>query len=531
LRTERRDGRAPHAGAPPGFAVTSELVGVADGRHLALFRYEQERGPDLWIPMHSPDNTTFYVVFDEREESCVAETRDEALAWLLDFLARHGLSLAPVVAREAALPDQGTFIEVDNSLLWHSFRSVVARGREAFATPADGFWPTATVDARNQKMRAVAQVRPDPRLVDPFATPLTELNEWQARMARHVLAMDDLTADVLDGICAIWLKVAKHPDEMADVWADTLLHMRGLRPQKSGSGRRGGFKQAWRHELARRVAALGTTWITVTQVEVTEEARGKRGPYRRRAMWAGESPALVVSFRVGQVGLGGVVIPETCTAWRVRPGDVFARFLFGPGRQTALLSQKALAYDPYRQRWEKRLARYFAWQWKIQRGESEARTVAALLDAVGETIDAKNPIRTKERLEQALDRLQADAVIAGWQYEAGVDEAAIGHKGWAEAWRRWKVLVEPPQVLPDRYARIAGAMARPSPRLPAAPSLGERAKAARLGRGLRQLQAAEEIGIDNTVLSRIERGRAPSPDARRKIERWLAAREAVAPFA
>jgi hypothetical protein len=32
-----------------------------------------------------------------------------------------------------------------------------------------------------------------------------------------------------------------------------------------------------------------------------------------------------------------------------RPGKVFAHFLFGPGRQTALLSAKALHYDPYRQ--------------------------------------------------------------------------------------------------------------------------------------------------------------------------------------
>ena len=423
----------------------------------------------------------------------------------------------------------GPLLEVDNSLLYHHFRAAVANGREAFTTRTEAIWPTADIGPRNRKLEAIAQVRPDPRTVDPYSTRADDLSRLQERMAQHVLSMDDLTADVLDAVCTIWIKHARHPDEMAHIWADDLLRLRGLTPHKSGAGRRGGYREHQRRELASHIAALGTTWITVTQMDVTEKTEGKRGPSRQRTTWTGESPALVVSFRIGKAGPSGQVIPETCTAWRVRPGDVFARFLFGPGRQTALLSQKALEYDPYRHRWEKRLARYFAWQWRIQSGGSEARSVATLLDAASETVDAKNPIRTKERLEAALDRLQTDGVIADWRYEAGTSESIIGRKGWADAWQQWKILVEPPQAIMDHYTGSTALAARTN-RIPAAvpiaaaTELGGRVKAARLVQHFTQLQAAEQIGISNSVLSRIERGHsAPSEDARRKIERWLGA--------
>lgn len=417
----------------------------------------------------------------------------------------------------------GALLEVDNSTLYHSFRAALARGAKIFTIPTDGHWPTADLTTRRQTIRAMAQLRPDPIETEPFLSG-HQLSDWQTRMREYVMSLDDLTADVLDVISAIWLRQVAHPDAMALIHADDFLRLRGLKPHKGGSGWRGGYKEEARQDIAQRIDALRNTWIRVFEMDVTEEIPGPRGPRRKRAKWAGESAAIVVSSRFGQALLGGGVDPYI---WRVRPGDVFARFLFGPGRQTALLSLKALEYDPYRQRWEKRLTRYLAWQWRTRQREAtylEPFTVQTLLLTIGEEIDVRNPIRTKNRLEKALTTLQDDQVIAAWQYGPGWDEAIIGQKGWIIRWLDWKIAIEPPATVVDHYTKIRNIPA-PAPRaLTAPPSLAETLREARRAQGLTQLQAAEEIGIDNTQLSRIERGKPIAPKTRRKIEIWLAAK-------
>lgn len=460
----------------------------------------------------------------------------ELAGWMVDHadlnaLAEGGggaraLSLRAADAGLGAL--LGPLLEVNNAALYHQLRTILAKGKTAFTTPAEGLWPTADLTTRGQTLKAVAQLKPDPVQIEPYLTG-TETAAWQERMAQTVMALDDVTADVLDVISAIWIKQAAHPEAMATITADDFLRLRGLRPHKGGAGRRGGYKAEWRREIGRHIAALANTWVKVFEMEVTEEAEGGRGPRRRRTTWQGESKAVVVSSRFGQFDLSGQL---DTFAWRARPGDVFARFLFGPGRQTALLSLKALEYDPYRQRWEKRLARYVAWQWRTRRGESARMTISTLLEAIGETPSRHNPTTTKERLEQALDTLRDDGVIGGWQYEAGADEAIVGGKGWVTLWLAWTATITPPQPITEQYAGIrppiegtARVLPSPSPTPPAGVALGDQVKAARRARGLTQKQAAAQIGITQSWLSRIERGLAPAEEGHRQIAAWLASPE------
>jgi DNA-binding XRE family transcriptional regulator len=206
---------------------------------------------------------------------------------------------------------------------------------------------------------------------------------------------------------------------------------------------------------------------------------------------------------------------------------VFARFLIGPGRQTALLSTRALEYDPYRQKWEKRLTRYLNWQWRIRQARGnylDPFSVSTLLDeAVREEVDAKHPVRTKDRLEKALETLQQDGIITGWQYQGDFDEAIVGRSGWWKEWLNWRIAIEPPQKVMDRYAeKILVPLTKKPAALSAAELLAEQVKSTRKERGLTQMQAAEEIGIDQATLSRIERGRKrPAPDTLTKLKSWL----------
>jgi DNA-binding XRE family transcriptional regulator len=261
-------------------------------------------------------------------------------------------------------------------------------------------------------------------------------------------------------------------------------------------------------------------------MDITEMAEGRKGQYRKRKKWRCESLALVVDAKSGLVDDKDILDPFV---WRARPGGVFADFMFGPGRQTALLSQRALEYDPYRQKWEKRLTRYLSYQWRIcQKNCSYLHPyfVETILKAIGEEVDKNNPLRTKERLEEALNQLLKDGIIVDWRY-VSISEEIIGKPGWVEHWLKWQLVMEPPQDIIEQYAKIKNPEKKPKA-LPstsatsATVELGARLKKKRLELDLTQMQAADQIGINHSRISRIEKGDKPSPENLAKIEKWLA---------
>jgi hypothetical protein len=345
--------------------------------------------------------------------------------------------------------DNGSLFWVANCLLYHRLREHFIK--KGFITASTGLWPTANLTTKNKKLIATAELRPDLRETGASLSQ-TELTRWQERVAQNLLLMDDITADVMDLISSAWIEQANHYEAMAVVTADDFLRFRGLKQQKNGAGRRGGYKKEWRQLIARHIDILANTWITVTAMDVTEKVvKGTRKQWRR-VKWQGESRAFVITSILAQKTKKGLAT----YAWRVRPGDVFSKFLFKHGWQMALLSQKALAYHPIDQQWEKRLTRYFSWQWRNRQGAGAYLVpfnVETLLNAANKEVSKDNPSRTKDRLEKALDTLQRDEIISGWQYELA-HEDNVGLKGWWKDWLLWKVIIEPPQEIMDQYEKI-----------------------------------------------------------------------------
>jgi len=357
----------------------------------------------------------------------------------------HGQCAPPLAGREPR------FLNIDNSDLYHTLRRSMATRN--FSVPEDARWPAADLKNPTNKLKAIARLMPDPTEIEPFL-PEHGIAEWQERAHEYVCVMDDLTADVLDVISAEWLKQVSHPESMVVLTADDFLRHRGINPKKGGTGRRGGYHNHLRQEVARHIDVLASTWIRVFERTITEIAEGKKGAYRKRTKWAGESRAIVVSSRVGPVTPSGDVEPR---AWKIRPGDVFARFLFGPGRQTALISQKALHYDPYRQQWEKRITRFLAYIWRIRRARNDYLapiSVGALLQGAGLQVCKRNPKKTRARMEKALDLLSQDGVIRYWRYVQQVTERPAGRKGWLENWVSSRIQIEPPQEIMEQYRKM-----------------------------------------------------------------------------
>ncbi|MEI7554558.1 helix-turn-helix transcriptional regulator [Candidatus Chlorohelix sp.] len=424
---------------------------------------------------------------------------EKDIALLAEKLARNNITV-PGISPYEAIRDalaKNTFMQLDN-------------------TP----WPTAVL----QEGEAKGQAQLKPAMLDeqPLMPP-EEVEKWSALMWKQREELSDLDADTLDMLSHVWLQQANSADNYAVASVDDFLQMRGLKPKRGGGGRRGGYEPEQRTDMLKALAHIQNLWLNMGEVEVNEET-GKKKKMNRSSKQAVQSRAFVITDRMGQTRLDGHMDVQR---FAFRPGILFARFLFGPGRQTALLSAKAVQYDPYRQKWEKRLARYFSWQWRVRArlGDyNKPYQVQALLEAVGEELNIRYPAKTRERLEKALETLKEDGVIAGWEYEKW-EEQIVEQRGWAEIWQEATILIIPPQAIRDTYRflkRHGDENAGLDQAFNDGGGMAEIVRKTRKDRKLSQAQAARELGVTQSYLSKLETNQVELSNAfRKRLEEWL----------
>jgi DNA-binding XRE family transcriptional regulator len=408
---------------------------------------------------------------------------------------------------------QGDLLTVPSSPVYTALSEALAK--KQFYTTSDSPWPTAIVERDGAV--GIAQLRPI-EADEPFPIAPARKQRLIELMWTQCAEVSDLDADVLDMLSAIWLAQARTPNDLAVVTVAECLRMRGLIRKLSGTGRRGGFSSKQREELLYALGRMESTWLKMTELE-------PKGHPQRASI---ESRAFMITPQLGQMRLEG---RTDIHPFMFRPGDMFSRFMFGPGRQISLLSAKAIQYDYYRHRWEKRLTRYLSWWWRINATApslSFPLQVMTLLGCVGEAAECPRfPGRVRKRLEKALDTLKEDAVISNWQYGKLASKGGLAQRrNWYPAWTQWMVEIEPPQEIQDSYKDLLGLAAGRGGSGSDAGSLkwsiGDRIRDRRQKQGLSQTTAAEQLGIDRSLLSRIEQDkRNPSQNNLAKIECWL----------
>jgi hypothetical protein len=314
-----------------------------------------------------------------------------------------------------------------------------ALAKNTFERSPDSRWPTARLDAG--RARGHAQLMPalldQPIFLTPEQHDALLQTMWEQRKT-----ICDLDTDVLDALSSLWIQKSKGPDAGAIAEIDELLLLRGLKRKLGGYGRRGGFTEKQRAVILAALSHLHNVWMTI-EVDVFQRSRS-RAKRKREVV---QSRPFVITDTLGQLRFDGYIDVHR---FIFRPGSIFGACLWGPMRQVALLSAKALHYNPYRQKWEKRLARYISWQWRIRaRAQSyeQPYRVGTLLEALGGKLDSRHPIRTRARFERALDTLAHDGVIAHWRYK----EPTPSGYGWTKDWPGCSVLVEPPAEIRGTY--------------------------------------------------------------------------------
>ncbi|WP_458352291.1 helix-turn-helix domain-containing protein [Peribacillus frigoritolerans] len=358
----------------------------------------------------------------------------------------------------------------------------------------------------------------------PFGDDQTTFEQTSVKEAwDRVHSLSDVDVDVFDALCSLFLSKAAHYEETVEIYLNDLLSIRGLKPKLGGFGRRGGYEAKQREQILKSLTNIQSIWININKATIYENGKPVQTKLQGRTFIFKDCAG--VEYDISEEA-GRKKITYTID-------KVFAKYLNGSARQVALLSIKALQYNPYKQLWEKRLTRYLSWRWRTQarRGDFlQPNKTSTLLESIGEKLNDRTPSRTRERFEKALDVLQNDGVIASWHYEKW-DESIADYKGWASIWLNSMILIEPPDIIKEQYRSIekkqkshtGNRLAKQATAdLKSSEHIGEQIRIKRKKLNLSLYQLAEELGISAPYVSTIERGmKVPSTKIQTKMKKWL----------
>lgn len=377
-------------------------------------------------------------------------------------------------------------------------------------------WPTTPLYKGN--LEGIIQIRPFQPTEHSFATQL--LIEKAQNQAQ---SLTDLDVDMFDALCSIFLSKARYTEDIIEIHFTDLLMIRGLKPKLGGEGRRGGYEQQQKDKVLQSLTKIQSLWLELNKATVYEKGKAVQTQLQGRTF-------LFVDHNRNEYDIAQLDKHKTFT---FTVDKVFTKYLYGSGRQIALLPIQTLHYNPYSQKWEKRLARYFSWRWRTQARKGDflqPNKIRTLLEAIGENVNERTPSRTRDRLEKALDQLLEDGVLSAWHYHKW-DETIANNKGWVRLWLDSTILVEPPEIIKDQYRSIEKTKSSSHYSINFQDSAQHKAKGVTIGNQLRAirkqfnlslLQVSEELEISPSYISNIERGvKTPSVKIQNNISRWM----------
>jgi hypothetical protein len=236
-------------------------------------------------------------------------------------------------------------------------------------------------------------------------------------------------------------------DQAAWIWAKDFLNTRGIEPKKTREGYRAGHRGEDIDKVETSLYRLESIWVTIW----ASEPKGKK-------RYVLEGRLINILDRWSQESLDGE--EKLPVAWLVQPGDGLQEYL-RHFPSFAYLCKKVLSYDPYREVWEKRLARYFFFHLRFHGGGELRRSVKELLEANALPIDRRNPERTRARLEKCLNQLRQDGFIDNWLYP---DQSSLPARGWLEEWKQRIILISAAPKTDLTQPLPSLALASPGPR-------------------------------------------------------------------
>jgi DNA-binding transcriptional regulator YiaG len=437
------------------------------------------------------------------------------------------------------------FAESGSALLFHKLRETISKNEFDIATEI----PTARIAER--ALEATAQVRAENDYLMMKSN--VAIEQWKNLTSQAITSMDDLTADIFDIVSILWMQQATHKDQMIHFHTDDALNLRRLQGRKEDlDGYQMSYRKKERDDIMKRLAALTTIWIRIEK-ENLRFINEDQGDFEEIGQVQFNPLFLVDSVTVAYRGDNPIGIYE-CS---IRPGELLANFLYGSQRSSGLLALKTLEYHPIKQKYHKRLSRYLSWQWRIRQKSADYLRAyhiggdKGLLKVMDLDVNPRYGSRIREQFEEILDTLQQDGIIKGWSYkETTLEKQIEQERNWfVNTWLKARVQIIPPTeitgmgddqdllliedqdydtenfltMLKGMTDRETGATKEMVEEKQVSP---ETINKERTDRGLSILEAAKEMGISHSTLSRYERNliKRPYTVSLEKMKEWLNAK-------
>ena len=244
------------------------------------------------------------------------------------------------------------------------------------------------------------------------------------QMWQKVFHFNDLDGDVLLILIAHALAVGL--DRAGGTWitVEDILGMRGIKPKQhvatDGSKRDAGVRAEDIEKVMMSINRLRDLYVTVREERIGGKKKARKRTVRQRSYLFLLSDVLERDRESKDREKKGPL----SLAWYYRLGKCLGALPFRKsvedieGRALASwLLRQALCYDPVRELWEKRLARYFFLHLRVNNSLGNAsmeRTISTLFSEASLTMNEGDPEKTKQRFERAMMRLVEDGHISDW---------------------------------------------------------------------------------------------------------------------
>lgn len=322
-------------------------------------------------------------------------------------------------------------------------------------------WQQITSEKENEHILSLARVKPSGTTFVQLReeTPeTTGLPAALARMREQIEKLSDLDADVYLAMVAQMLKGIK--DDQGNTWitAQQILDYRGIEPKMnktdSGSTYIGGHRWDDIQAVSDCIRRMENVFIKIQEQEIIDDSAPAANKRKRPRTTLSRSSRLFMfgdKIEHKTLPLDGPSRAITI-AWQYRESSWMMPFLEGSNRFIGVLFQKALNYDPYHERWEKRLARHFMFwlRTNASREHKPAVTINDLLTELNLDVEVERPQRTRERFEKAMNRLEADGLLT-WSYKEAIELPA---RKWLPTWLQQQIVIGESPVIKSQYMTI-----------------------------------------------------------------------------
>ena len=402
------------------------------------------------------------------------------------------------------------------------------------------------------KVRRHNRLYAEYRLTPPGETPGNHVSDTKAQEQLGALKtvrshLTDLDVDVLDILMSIWLDRRGEIEQYIEIDTDHILHARGLKHKVNGQrsnkwaiGR--GYTPQQREAINRSICRLLLLWATVKVIHPHKDDNFEEKSRiielsKENDTWSTISSSL---FESKQDKNNNTKLSKRHSI-SFRPGSIFRHFTL---QQKMYHPLKIYNYN-YRRRWrEKRMARYLLWQWRVNKYHEEShllKSTSSLVDTMvlnfnqdryskherEEVFDIKTKFRpegstptyqTRKRLERTLDRLRADEIIGGWQYEDGWKPSWSRKSNWVDLWLHSNILIEPSEEVTEAYQTGIDDAPESSGSNSDQSSISTTLTDVKNSNDLTQSELAEMLDISQPYVSALLNGRkTPAPSTARQI--------------